>query len=240
MAEYVTWVVEDDPVQLSGIGSMLAQSSYASSLTVVLVAGSQELSEKLDRADEPAPDIVLMDMDLGEDNPHGADLVSADDILKNAQIIYTTAYLGLVPEAYQTEHRYLLAKPIKEHQLNSSLERAIACIEQAEADALTFSFDSKVVRVPYSTVKWIESRGHRVTVFTDSGEYLANESLRSFSARLPRRFVRTHKSYVVNLDQAFSLEQDSLAMADGSSIPVSRTYRKAVKETLMDRLVESR
>ena len=49
-----------------------------------------------------------------------------------------TAYLELVPEAYRTEHRYTLAKPIKASELDSALERAMAGIEQADEWKVAF------------------------------------------------------------------------------------------------------
>ncbi len=240
MTAYVTWLVDDDPVQLAGIAAMLARSKYSDSLAAVPIAGSQELLERLAAENEPAPDIVLMDMDLGEGLPHGASLISRSDILKNAQTIYVTAYLELVPEAYRTEHCYTLAKPVKASELDNALERAITGIQQAEECTLTLSVGAEVVCVPCRSVKWIESRGHRVTVFTEKGQISTNEPLRDLSLRLPRGFARTHKSYIVNLDQAFSLRANDLVMADGSSVPVSRTYRKELKEQLMAHLAESR
>lgn len=239
MAAYATWLVDDDPIQLAGIAAMLAQSRHADRLFVVPIAGSRELLARLADVNEVAPDIVLMDMDLGDGLPHGADFVSRSGVLKNAQIIYVTAYLELVPEAYRTEHRYTLAKPIKASELDSALERAMSGIEQAEEDVLTFSRGAEVVRISCAKVKWIESRGHRVTVFTEKGELSTNEPLRDICSRLPRCFVRTHKSFVVNLYHAFSLRANDLIMADGSSVPVSRTYRKDVKEKLMACLAES-
>ena len=239
LAAYVTWLVDDDPIQLAGIAAMLAQSRHADRLTVVPIAGSRELLARLADMDETAPDIVLMDMDLGDGLPHGADLVSRNAVLKKAQIVYVTAYLELVPEAYRTEHRYTLAKPIKASELDSALERAMAGIKQADECVLTFSCGAEVVCIPCTRVRWIESRGHRVAVFTEKGQLSTNEPLRDICSRLPRCFVRTHKSFVVNLDQAFSLRANDLMMADGSFVPVSRTYRKDVKEKLMARLAES-
>lgn len=243
MAAYAIWVVDDDPMQLAGIAAMLARSKYADCLAVVPMAGPQELQERLAVANNSAsgsPDIVMMDMDLGKGLPRGADMVLQSDILKNAQIIYATAYLELVPEAYRTKHCYTLAKPIKASELDTALERAIAGLEQAEECVLTLSCGAEVVRIPCPKVRWIESRGHQVTVFTETGKFSTNEPLRSICARLPRAFVHTHKSFIVNLDQAFSLRMNDLLMTDGSFIPVSRTYRKAVKEKLMARLAGAR
>jgi two-component system LytT family response regulator len=60
--------------------------------------------------------------------------------------------------------------------------------------------------------------------------------LKSLEARLdPRRFVRVHRSEIIQLEAVVRLEPRThgdglLVLADGSSVVLSRTYREAFLE----------
>ena len=53
----------------------------------------------------------------------------------------------------------------------------------------------------------------------------------------PERFIRVHRSYIVNLDQVGSIEpldtgDARVHMKDGSNLPCSRTYRGGLRQRL--------
>lgn len=234
MREYRLWVIEDDPNQREAIASLIASSSFASQLAINTFAGGGSLKPLI--AAGEVPDIVLVDIDLGEGVSSGVELVEAFFSSKKTQVIYTTAYLNLVTDAYKTEHVYLLAKPIKPAELEAALGKAMAAIERSVIQTLAFSCGSSVKRVLCSQIAWLESSGHRVEIHMLDGIRETCDSLRNLAAKLPPTFVRTHKSYVVNLDQVSELVRGELVMADGSTVPVSRKYRHAVKDALMSYL----
>lgn len=182
------------------------------------------------------PDIVLMDINLGEASRSGVDLVQEHFSSSGTRVIYTTAFMGLVTDAYRTEHCYLLTKPIRQEQLELALKRAVGSIEGEGREVLSFSFGPSVKSIPCSTIAWLESSRHRVEIHSDSGVHCTYESLQSLASKLPACFVKTHKSYITNLRKVFELGRGELVMVDGSRVPVSRHYQRAVKEALMAEL----
>jgi DNA-binding LytR/AlgR family response regulator len=71
----------------------------------------------------------------------------------------------------------------------------------------------------------------------DGRDLLVTSTLAALHASLPERFVRVHKSYVVNADHVVAAAPRpgggrTLKMTDGSSVPVGRAYRAAAEGIL--------
>ncbi|MDB4883356.1 MAG: response regulator receiver [Gemmatimonadetes bacterium] len=87
-------------------------------------------------------------------------------------------------------------------------------------------------------VAWAEAHGAHVTLHTKRGTYEIRETLARLESSLdPRRFVRIHRSYVVNVSQIRELEpwfggDAVLHLHDGQRLKVSRTYRAQLKQRL--------
>ncbi len=86
-------------------------------------------------------------------------------------------------------------------------------------------------------IDYLEAARNYVAVHSDGSEYLVRSPLRELTARLPaERFVRSHRSFLVNLDAVEEIRSDegspSLILRDGSRVPVSRGYRDEVKSRL--------
>ena len=87
-------------------------------------------------------------------------------------------------------------------------------------------------------IDWIEAAGVYVTVHAGGEEYLYRASLASVAARLdPFRFVRIHRSSIVNLKSVAFMERRShgefqVMLKDGAQLMLSRTYRAEVEAML--------
>lgn len=83
-------------------------------------------------------------------------------------------------------------------------------------------------------IAWLQAEANYVGLHVNGHDYLLRSTLTDFMAQLdPRRFVRVHRSYAVNLDAIAVIEPlDSgdarLTMKDGSNVPCSRRYRDAL------------
>lgn len=89
--------------------------------------------------------------------------------------------------------------------------------------------------LPAEDVEWIQAQGNYVGLHVRGHDYLLRSTMAALLARLdPERFVRVHRSYIVNLDRIAEIEPlDSgdarLMMRDGSRVPCSRAYRQALR-----------
>lgn len=90
--------------------------------------------------------------------------------------------------------------------------------------------------LPAAEVEWLQAWGNYVNLRVRSRDYPLRSTMAAIQLRLdPARFVRVHRSYIVNLDCVMEIEPlesgDARAkMRDGSEVPVSRRYRDALKK----------
>jgi two-component system LytT family response regulator len=87
-------------------------------------------------------------------------------------------------------------------------------------------------------IDWIEADDYYAAVHAHGRRHLLRESLASLQQRLDGgRFVRAHRSALVNVDRVRELRTDAagetvLLLRDGSRVPVSRRRREQVVEML--------
>lgn len=97
----------------------------------------------------------------------------------------------------------------------------------------------RTVVVPVDEVSWIEADDYYVTVHAARRRHLWRESLAALEERLdPRRFVRVHRSAIVNVDRVREVEHGrdgraTVRLDTGVRVPVSRSRRDEVLERLV-------
>ncbi|MCY7387465.1 MAG: LytTR family transcriptional regulator [Burkholderiales bacterium] len=90
--------------------------------------------------------------------------------------------------------------------------------------------------LPAAEVEWLQAWGNYVNLRVRSRDYPLRSTMAAIEIRLdPARFVRVHRSYIVNLDCIQEIEPlesgDARAkMRDGGFVPVSRRYRDALRK----------
>ena len=87
-------------------------------------------------------------------------------------------------------------------------------------------------------VKWFEAAGNYVTVYVGRDSYLVRESMTHLAARLdPEKFVRVHRSAIVNLDCVRELQpwirgEQMLLLDNGTQVAVGRAFRNNLERRL--------
>lgn len=106
-------------------------------------------------------------------------------------------------------------------------------------DRLLVRGSDRVRLLPVEQISWIEADGMYVTLHTrDGGAYLHRALLGSIDAALdPRRFVRIHRSAIVNIDVVTELRQDEhgdyvAVLRDKTEIRVGRRFRVRLQTRL--------
>jgi len=114
-------------------------------------------------------------------------------------------------------------------------------------DRLALKDRGRVRLIKVSDIRWIDAAGVYVTIHTARDVYLHREILGRLEAQLdPHRFVRIHRSHIVNFDFIQELVQDAhgdyavilkdAAPREAAPLKVSRMYRSRLEERLNQRL----
>ena len=86
--------------------------------------------------------------------------------------------------------------------------------------------------LPVESVDWVKAEDDYVLIRSGGRSHLKHQTLADLAARLPGgRFVRVHRSWVVNVSRLAALEEGRIAvMADGERVPVSRAGAARLRE----------
>ena len=119
---------------------------------------------------------------------------------------------------------------------HGATEIAARHVQPATAEPLTIRSIGRVDRVDPSDVSWIEGCGNYARLHLDGKSMLLRRTLASLADELgPARFVRVHRSAIVNVERISGLRRRShgeatLVLRDGQTLKVSRTYRGALEK----------
>ena len=92
--------------------------------------------------------------------------------------------------------------------------------------------DYKLYKINFDDIHYIEGQHEYVSFYTKDKRITALYSLKTLEDQLPRdKFIRVHKSYIVNIDHISEIEQVSLTVA-GHKVPIGGSYRDSLLERL--------
>ena len=159
-------------------------------------------------------------------------------------VILTTAYPDYALEGYELNVVDYLLKPF-------SFERflkAVAKVPSRSHDKVAANHDQhktesrkeifiksgyEHLRIEISDILYIHSDSDYTEIVTASKKYLSSDSLRYWEEKLAdNKFIRVHKSYLVNVNQIRKLSGNQIYLSDTLRIPIGRAY----KEEFMKRL----
>ena len=117
-----------------------------------------------------------------------------------------------------------------------SLARAVEGLKHAASENLMVKHGHTVIAVPCGEVTFIESRLRKLEIHTVDGVHDTYGTIPDIMGALPRGFVRTHKSFVVNLAHVTRLDPDEFVLRSGEVVPVSKRRKREVREAFFGNL----
>ena len=198
------------------------------------------------------PDLMLLDIQMPKlDGFEVVELLERD-----LPIIFITAHDEHALRAFEVHAVDYLLKPYSAERLGEAIERARERIgrgdEPASLDELVSAArpeggdlerilvrDGSDVRViPVESVDYIEAQDDAVAIHVGGVAHLKAQRLATLGERLdPKRFIRVHRSFILNVDRLRSIElyaKDSriAILEDGTKVPVSRSGYARLRELL--------
>lgn len=149
------------------------------------------------------------------------------------QVVYTSVRLECALDVYETDHAYFLLKPVAHDRLRAALDRCLATLDASTESMVTVKSGRRNHLIAPSHVSYVESKGRKLTIHTDSGSIECYSSLTDMHAKLPTTFLRCHQSFVVNMARVETFRNREITLHDGMVIPVSRRMEPNVQEQLL-------
>jgi two-component system LytT family response regulator len=208
---------------------------------VIVVAECANGFEAVKAVSEHAVDLLLLDVQMPKLD--GFDVMEL--VGREVPVIFITAYDEFALKAFEIHAVDYLLKPFARERLAAALERARArrgrplpdpALVRSAARPRETTVDRVVIRdgaqvhvLPVAKIDYVEAQDDYVAFHALGKSLLKEQTLGDVEGQLDaRRFVRVHRSYILNIDRLARVElyaKDSRVaiLADGRKIPISRS-----------------
>ncbi|MCI1188215.1 LytTR family DNA-binding domain-containing protein [Hymenobacter sp. DH14] len=187
-------------------------------------------------------DVLFLDIEM----PHlsGLDLLR---VLPNPpEVIITTARQDFAVDAFALRVTDYLVKPFEFARFTQAVERvssrvgssapagAPAAAEVPTRSDLFVKVNSRMVRINFDEVLYVEALSDYVNIVTDKHKYIVYTTLKALETRLApyTNFVRVHRSYLLNTQHIESIEDNTANLHGGHFVPIGKSYQEGFYKSL--------
>lgn len=239
-------IVDDDPLGRQRVRDLLAARH-----DVAIAAECATPAEGVAAIETLRPDILFLDIEM----PRGSGfsvLEAFDDDARPATVL-VTAHEQYAIKAFALQAVDYLLKPFEQSRFDRSLERARAYviarsvaraarlpIRRPAAERFAIRTSGAISFVRAVDVDWIETAGNYVRLHLGRESHLVRETMASIEEQVDRRrFVRTHRSALVNVDRIRGLvpsigREYLIVLRDGTQVKLGPQYRENLRRAGFD------
>ena len=238
-------IVDDEPLARDRIRDLLDRDPE-----VAVMADCRDGQEAIAAIREHAPDLVFLDVQMPEKS--GFDVITEVGVERLPVIVFVTAHDDYALRAFEVAALDYLLKPFDADRFAKTLGRAKAQIRSRQPDEfqqrvlsmmeglraaprglerLIVKTGGQLVFLKTEEVDWIQAEGNYVRLHVGGVSHLVRETIQSLDDGLdPRRFLRIHRSTIVNLDRVREIQplvhgEYRVVLTDGTKLTLSRGYR---------------
>lgn len=203
------------------------------------------------------PDLIFLDVQIPGRN--GFEVLDDLDDKCAPAVIFVTAFDKYAVRAFEVRALDYLLKPFNKARFAEALNRfhkrgarlsgaerkeELKAVlqeiqrELRESERIVVKSGSRSIFLRKGSIEWVEAQGDYVKLHSGKESHLLRETMNALSDRLdPGRFVRIHRSRIVNLDYIREIRplwggDCAVLMRDGTELTMSRTYRGSLQGAL--------
>lgn len=202
------------------------------------------------------PDLLFLDVQIpGRNGFEVLDCMTE----KTPAVIFVTAFDKYAVRAFEVRAVDYLLKPFNKARFAEALKRfheRRICVNGAErkqelkaafqeiqresrdSERILIKSGSRTIFLRKGLIEWVEAQGDYVKFHSGKENHILRETMTAAAEQLDtNRFVRIHRSRIVNLDHVREIRplwggDYSVLMRDGTELTMSRTYRAALQAAL--------
>jgi two-component system LytT family response regulator len=233
-----TVLVDDEPLALAGLRSLLALEE-----DIDIVAEYRSGTAFLRDAAAIDAELVFLDVEM----PSLSGLEVLEQLhATGAQphVVFVTGFDQYAVRAFEEEALDYVLKPYCAERMARTLGRLrqqIARAPESPAGYLTrvaVRKNARIHLVRIEDVDWLETAGNYVSLHAGAAEYLYRTTMAAIESRLdPTRFVRIHRSTIVNVDRIVELQPTFgrelvVLLPDGTRLRLGAPYRDGLRKLI--------
>lgn len=248
-------IADDEPLARERLRMLLAERPE-----LEIVGEAEDGAAAVEAILRERPELIFLDIRMPElDGIEVARALAAEaeEGAPPPVIVFVTAYDEYALRAFEVNARDYLTKPVDRERLGEALDRALAQRSSPALDPSLVAFLESLRRerafpvrflvrdargglyfVRADDVEWVEAEENYVRLHAAGRSHLVRDTMTAFRAKLdPARFVRVHRSAIVNVDRIARVEpyargEYTLTLADGTKITSSRAHSDDLRRLL--------
>ena len=245
-------VVDDEAMARERVVSLLRQEQ-----DIELIGECSDGQQAVNAINSQQPDLVFLDVQMPAVD--GFRVIEQVGPEKMPAVVFVTAYDEYAVRAFEVHALDYLLKPFERERFQQTLQHARSHVERRRAgdlgkrlmalvqdikpepqklDRLVVKSGGRVFFLRTEDIVWIEAAGNYVRLHLGEDSHLFRETMNGIEARLdPQRFVRIHRSRIVNSDRIKELQpwfngEYVVVLQNGTRLMLSRGYREKLQERL--------
>ncbi len=216
-------IVDDDEIQRKILHKLCENSGFFSS--IIELCSALDLIKYLK---DKRADVILLDIHMP--NFSGIDFIKS--IQDRPHVIFITGDKDFALEAFEYDAVDYLLKPVEFARFIKAITKAKERIDQEsntsenEKDYIFIKVDSRLVKLDYDDIFYIEAKGDYISCVTEKKKYIVHSTLKKILEELPSNlFIQSHRSYIVNASKIKDIEDNSIVIHD-LVVPIGRSIKK--------------
>lgn len=240
-------IVDDEVLARQALRELLADHPE-----VEVVGEAANGFEAVKLAEELAPDLMFLDIQM----PKLSGFEVLELLGERVAVVFVTAYDEYAVKAFDVHAVDYLLKPVEPERLAAALGRAAERLATGAArpasdglaaaalppgralERVLIREEGRIHVLAIGRLDFVEAKDDYLSFASAGKRYSKQQTMADLEAQLDgRRFVRIHRSYLLNVERLARLElyaKDSwiAILQDGTKLPVSRTGHARLRELL--------
>lgn len=179
-------------------------------------------------------DLLFLDIEMP--------VLKGTDFLKNLskkpKVIFTTAHREYALESYELNVIDYLLKPIVFNRFFKAIEKfletqvvAQSINRKEEINHIFVQSNKKNIKILLDEILYVESIKDYIKIYTKESRLLIKHGISSFEDKLDNRFIRVHRSYIVNSQKVTAFTKQDIEIGD-IEIPIGEMFKKRALQLL--------
>lgn len=221
-------IVDDEPSSQQVLERFIGQVDF-----LQLAGVCNDAVEALQKLNATHIDLMFLDINMPK--------ITGVSFLKSLQhppeVIFTTAYSKYALEGFELNAADYLLKPFTFDRFFAAVNKVVEKLSHKgnhapEDPFVLIKADKTLHKIACSSIFFIEAFGDYVKIHLDDSAILTNSTFTALLEELPAdKFVRTHKSFAVNIDKLKSISGNQIAIGK-HKVPVGYKFKPAFMEFL--------
>lgn len=223
--KYITNLIQDYPTPLSYFVRIMTFTSGEDLVTYYM-------NENI------GFDVIFLDIYMaGENGIKTAEKIREFD--SQCKIIFTTTSTDHALDSFKVFPFNYLIKPITKDVFNMVFEKAVSNIDKEKQEGITVKTENQIKNILNKNIKFIESVSRKILIHTTQGVVSIYSKLDEIEAKInDERFLRCHKSFLVNMDYIASVEDYSFILTDNTEVPIKQRTFACIKKNYYAYIVD--